>query len=263
MPELDEDLSGTYEVEELSGDVVLRVKAYRHKIDIDGMPFRVQPDGYSFRFDYNPRSEFFENRLETPADYLVVDLAQHFLALSAETPRQKPVSRIARAIREKYFSQSSDDLSAAATAASSLIDELRRHYGEALPDAAPVDPGSLASHELERIKRLATKSLGLNESEVEQFIVDGRFAAYVSQSYIADLVRTWPAIATDGNFFSRPYAGSSDKLKPIILDEIVDALQDVVWLVDEGASAVSKDTGWRLRYAKSLSSLRLLQYWRA
>lgn len=263
MPELDDDLSGTYEVEELSGDVVLRVKAYRHKTDIDGMPFRVQPDGYSFRFDYNPRSEFFENSLETPADYLVVDLAQHFLALSAETPRQKPVSRIARAIREKYFSQSSDDLSASATAASSLIDELRRHYGEALPDAAPVDPGSLASHELERIKRLATKSLGLNESEVEQFIVDGRFAAYVSQSYIADLVRTWPAIATDGNFFSRPYAGSSDKLKPIILDEIVDALQDVVWLVDEGASAVSKDTGWRLRYAKSLSSLRLLQYWRA
>ena len=263
MPELDDDLSGTYEVEELSGDVVLRVKAYRHKSDIDGMPFRVQPDGYSFRFDYNTRSEFFENRLETPADYLVVDLAQHFLALSAETPRQKPVSRIARAIREKYFARSSDDLSAAATSAASLIDELRRHYGETLPDAAPVDPGSVASHELERIKRLATKSLGLNESEVEQFIVDGRFAGYVSQSYIADLVRTWPAIATDGNFFNRPYSGSNDKLKPIILDEIVDALQDVVWLVDEGVSTVSKDTGWRLRYAKSLSSLRLLQYWRA
>lgn len=262
-PELDDELSGTYEVDELSGDVVLRVQAYRHKSDIDGAPFRVQPDGYSFRFDYNPRSEFFENRLETPSDYLVVDLAQHFLALSAETPRQKPVSRIARAIREKYFARSSDDLLAAATSASSLIDELRRHYDETLPGAAPVDPGSLPPRELERIKRSAAKSLGLNEIEVERFIVDGKFAGYVSQSYVAELVRTWPSLATDGKFFNRPYAGSSDELKPVILDEIVDALQDVIWLVDEGASTVSKDTGWRLRYAKSLSSLRLLQYWRA
>lgn len=262
-PELDEELSGTYEVEELSGDVVLKVQAYRHKTDIDGVPFRVQPEGYSFRFDYNPRSDFFENRLETPADYLVVDLAQHFLALSAETPRQKPVSRIARAIREKYFARSSDDLSAAAIAASSLLDELRRQYDESLTAVAPIDPDCLSQPERERVKRSAVKSLGLNDAEFDQFITDGKFAGYVSQAYIVELVRKWPSLVTDGAFFNRPYLGSGDELKPIILDEILDALQDVIWLVDEGASTVSKDTGWRLRYAKALSSLRLLQYWRA
>jgi hypothetical protein len=262
-PELDELLSGTYEAPGLSGDVVLKVQAYRHKADVDGAPFRVKPDGYSFRFDYNPRSEFFENRLETPADYLVIDLAQHFLALSAESPREKPVSRIARSIREKYFARSSDDISAAATAASSLLDELRRHYDEMLPASAPIDPGILPPRESERVRRNVAKSLGLNEGEVEQFIKDGKFAGYVSQSFVVELVRTWPALASDGDFFNRPYSGSSTELKPVILDEIVDALQDVIWLVDEGASAVSKDTGWRLRYARALSSLRLLQYWRA
>lgn len=262
QPELDEELSGTFEVDELSGDVVLKVKAYKHKQDIDGAPFRVQPDGYSFRFDYNPRSEFFENRLETPADYLVVDLAQHFLALSAETPRQKPVSRIARAIREKYFGKSSDDLSGAATAASALLEELRRHYDEVLPSAAPIDAELLPASEIERVKRNAAKLHDLSESEVEQFIVDGRFAEFVSLPFVVELVRTWPMLATDGEFFSRPYKSSSDALRPLILDEIVDALQDIVWLFDEGASAVSKDTGWRLRYSKALASLRLLQYWR-
>jgi hypothetical protein len=79
---------------------------------------------------------------------------------------------------------------------------------------------------------------------------------------VVELVRIWPTLATDGEFFDRPYAGSKEELRPLILDETVDALQDTVWLVDEGASAVSKDTGWRLRYAKALSSLRLLQYWR-
>jgi hypothetical protein len=262
LPELDDKLSGTYEVEELSGDVVLKVLAYKHKADIDGAPFRVKPDGYSFRFDYNPRSEFFENRLETPADYLVIDLAQHFLALSAESPREKPVSRVARSIREKYFARSSDDLSAAATAASSLLDEIRRHYDEMLPALAPIDPDKLPSRERDRVRRNATKSLGLNESEVEQFFKDGKFAGYVSQPFVVELVRTWPTLSTDGEFFNRPYSGSSDELRTMILDEIADALQDVVWLVDEGVSAVSKDTGWRLRYAKALSSLRLLQYWR-
>lgn len=261
-PEVDEELSGTYEVNELPGDVVLKVEAYRHEVDIDGAPFRVKPDGYSFRFDYNPKSDFFENSLETPADYLVIDLAQHFLALSAESPREKPVSRIARSIRERYFARSSDDLSLAANAASSLLDELRRHYDETLPSAAPIDPNSLPPREMDRVARNAARLLGLNESEVEQFIKDGEFAKYVSQSFVVELVRIWPTLSTDGNFFNRPYLGSSDELKPIILDEIVDALQDVVWLVDEGASAVSKDTGWRLRYAKALSSLRLIQYWR-
>jgi hypothetical protein len=120
-PELDEDLSGAYEVDGLAGDVVIKVTAYRHKSDIDGEPLRIKPEGYSFRFDYNPRSAFFENRLETPSDYLVIDLAQHFLSLAAETVRNWPVSRIARSLREKYFARSSDDLSAAATAASSLL----------------------------------------------------------------------------------------------------------------------------------------------
>lgn len=260
---MDETLTGTYEVGELSGDVVLKVEAYRHKEDIDGAPFRVKPDGYSFRFDYNPRSALFENSLATPADYLVVDLAQHFLALSAESPRDKPISRIARSIREKYFARSSDDVMAAAPAASSLIDELRRHYDEALPALAPVDPDLLPQRERDRIGRSVAKSLGLNESEVVQFIKDGKFGGYVSQPFVVELVRAWPSLSTDGEFFDRPYSGSSDELKPLILGELVDALQDVVWLIDEGVSAVSRDTGWRLRYAKALSSLRLLQHWRA
>src|SRR3546814_428815 len=131
------------------------------------------------------------------------------MALSAESPREKPVSRIARSIREKYFARSSDDLTAAATAASSLLDELRRHYDELLPASAPIDPGILPPRERERVGRNVAKSLGLNKSEVEQFIRDGKFAGYVSQPFVVDLVRTWPTLSSDGEFFNQPYSGSS------------------------------------------------------
>jgi hypothetical protein len=261
-PELDAELSGSYELDDVPGGVVLKVSAYRHKSDINGAPFKVTPEGYSFRFDYNSRSPFFEESLSSPADYLIIDLAQYFLVLSAETVKTMPVSKIVRLLRDKYFSRASDDLSSCAIAASSLLEELLRHYDEVLPSAAPIDTSKLPARELGRIKRSAAQSLGLTEIEIDDFITEGRFASYVSPSYVVELVRQWPELVTDGEFFDRPYVGSADELKPLILDEVIECLQNTIWLVDEGASAVSKDTGWRLRYAKSLSAMRLLQYWR-
>lgn len=262
-PELDTDLSGTYEVPELPGNVVLKVSAYRHFSDIEGMPFAVKPDGYTFRFDYNARSPFFEERLETAADYLIVDLAQHFLTLTAESVRNFPVSRIARSLRERYFTQMSDDLSAAASAAGAMLDELRRQYDDRLPEVAPIEIAEIPVSEQARIKRAAAQAVAASDQDVAQMLQEGMFARFVSQPFLVELVRRWPTLVTDGSFFDRPYSSISDDLKPTMLAELVDALQDVLWLLEEGASAVSKDTGWRLRYAKALSSLRLLQFWRA
>jgi len=42
---------------------------------------------------------------------------------------------------------------------------------------------------------------------------------------------------------------------------VIVALQDIRWLMQEGSGAVNKDTHWRLRFARSLASLRLLQSW--
>jgi hypothetical protein len=94
-------------------------------------------------------------------------------------------------------------------------------------------------------------------------IREGRFARFASTPFLIELLRMHPSLVMDGSFFDRPYETISPDHQPIILGEVIDSLQDVLWLSDEGASAVSKDTGWRLRYAKALSSLRLLQFWRA
>jgi hypothetical protein len=262
-PEFDQDLSKDYQVPNLSGDVVVRVSAFRHRRDVDGVPFTVKPDGYAFRFDYNARSSFFEESLETPADYMLVDLAQHFLSLSAETVRNYPVSRIARTLRERYFADTSDDLVAAANAAGSLIDELRRHFDDRLPEVAPIDPHSIPNPERARINRAAAQTSGASDSEAEKMIRDGKFAQFVSRQFVLELVGSWPQLVMDGKFFDRPFATIGDDLRPTMLGEITDSLQDILWLADEGASAVSKDTGWRLRYSRALSSLRLLQFWRA
>lgn len=262
-PEPDLSLSQSYELSELPGDVVVKVSAFRHKADLDGQPFRVKPDGYTFRFDYNGSSPYFEESVVTPADYLLVDLAHHFLTLSAETPRNFPVSRVSRMLREKYFPEEAGDVSRAASAASNLLEGLKLFLDEKLSTAAPIEPGQLSQHELENIKRSAYKSASLSPGEVEELVRKGEFARFVSEDYLAELVRGWPKLVMDGAFFDRPYEHLSPDQREDSVLQVIEGLNDATWLVDEGASALNKDLDWRLRFARALASLKLLESWKA
>lgn len=261
--ELDEELSGAYRLDELPGDIVVRVEAYRHKKDIGGKPFAIEPAGYEFRFDFNPRSAFFEEGMELPADCLLIDLAQHFLSLSGQSPRTHPVSSLCRILRGKYFPSTCGDLATSAAAASTMISELRRHFDENLPEEAPIDARLIPQGQLSLIKRSALQSEGLTPQEVEALVPEGKFSRFVASNFVIELMRHWPGSAMDGRFFSSPYYGLPDDLKEMMLNELVDALQDILWLSDEAVSAISKDVAWRLRYAKAIASLKLLQFKRS
>lgn len=258
--ELDEELSGAYRLDELPGDIVVKVAAYRHNKDIGGKPFAIEPAGYEFRFDFNPRSSFFEEGMELPADCLIIDLAQHFLSLSGQSPRTHPVSSLSRILRGKYFPSSCGDLASSAAAAGTMISELRRHFDENLPEAAPIDINMIPSGQLSQIKRSALQAEGLKPQDVEALVAEGKFSRFVASNFVIELMRHWPGLATDGRFFSSPYSGLPEDLKDLTLNELADALQDILWLSDEAVSAISKDAAWKLRYAKAIASLKLLQF---
>jgi hypothetical protein len=261
--EPDLTLSRDYELAELPGAIVIKVLAFRHSADIDGQPFRVRPDGYSFRFDYNSSSTYFEESISTPADYLLVDLAHQFLTLSAETPRNFPVSRVTRMLREKYFPDAAGDVYRAASDASNLLHELRTFFGEKLPEAAPIEASRISDHELENVRRSAFKSAGLSPDEAEQLVRSGGFARFVSEGYLPELVREWPSLVMDGSFFERPWGRLSESQRRESIGQVVESLFDVSWLAEDGAAAVNKDLEWRLRFTRALASLRLLNSWKA
>lgn len=262
-PELDAELSLNYQISELPGDIMIKVAAYRHKKDINNEPFTIKPEGYSFRFDYNPCSRLFEESLETPADCLLVDLAQHFLALSAESTRSFPVSKIALMLRERYFPMTSGDLQSSAASAEAMIQELRRHYDELLPEVAPIDIKLIQPSQLTHIKRIALQAENIPPADIETLISAGQFGRFISNNYVIEIFKLWPSLATDGRFFSNSYSILPNELKELMTGELIDGLHDVLWLSDEGVSTISKDAGWKLRYSKALASLRLLQFKRA
>jgi len=261
--EKDDELSRVYEVSALPGRPSIRVEAYRHLIDINGKAFSVVPEGFSFRFDYNVRSPFFEESLDTPAGCLLVDLAQHFLAVSAESPRNFPLSSIVRTLQETYFPNDATTLSSAAESATSLLGELRRHFDEVLPAVSPIDLRSIQGSQLDSIRKQALRAESASTGDVERMVTEGRFAKYVQTDYLPELVRLWPGLVMDGQFFAVPYASvDQERLRAMAASDVTGCLEDVVWVSEGGGSSMSKDAGWRLRYARALASLRLLSSWR-
>ena len=261
LAEPDLALSRTYEVPELPGDIIIKVEAFRHKEDIGGHPYRIIPKGFGLQFDYNSRSPFFEDNVLQPSDYLIIDIAQQATAVSSQTIRDYPVSYIGRLLSDKYFPSNSGDISQAARSATALLDQLRRHFDETLVEVAPINLGEISSRELENIRRVAFRSESMNNAQADECIAKGEFARFVSEEYLKDIVERWPATVMDGTFFDRPFAPLSTDQRTETVTQLVECLKDVIWLVEDGASALNKDRDWRLRLTRALASLRLLESW--
>jgi hypothetical protein len=226
-----------------------------------GPAFSIKPDGFRIRFEYDAKSRFFEESLQTPAECLIVDLAQHFLVVSAGTPRETPVSLIAHKIRAKYFPQTLTNVTDSANSAESILNGLRQFYDESLSKVATIDVSLLDKKLIHQVRTRAFQADSLNENQVEQVLSNGQFARYVGNASLIKLVQQWPEIATDGNYFSVPYTTIAAELKTEALATLLQALSDLRWLAEEGSGAISKDTPWRLRYARALASLRLMENW--
>ena len=259
--DLDFELSKTYELNWLPGSPAIAVTAYRHTGAPPAVAFAIQLEGFRVRYDYYPKAAFFEESLQTPVDFLIVDLAQHFLTLSSSTPRETPVSLIAHEIRKKYFAQTLTNVSSAADTAEAILNELRAHYDENLGTQAPIDPKALDPKLVGQVRVRAYQSEAANEEQVEKAIRDGQFARHVDSGFLIDLVQKWPMVGTDGKYFSLPYGTIAPELRESALSTLIQALRDLRWLSEEASGSVSKDLNWRLRYARALASLRLTQSW--
>ena len=263
-PELDHVLSGTYEIVELQGSPVLSVKAFRHSEKPSGKEaYTIQPDGYRVRFDYYAKHSHFVNSLESPLDCLIVDLAHHFLTVSATSPREIPVSKIARILRSRFWPNTDSEVDAAADRADSEMNELRTYIHDNLPKKAPLYEDALAPHWRDEIERKALRAESADEKQVTAMIQEGHFAQYLSSQSLLELIELWPDIILDGKYFDIPFSSTTMELQKESVSHFLSCLKDVQWLADEASGTVSKDVFWRLSFSRSLASLLLVEYWKA
>ena len=262
--ETDTELTRTYKLEQLPGSPSMTVNAKRAQQSLNGRPiFFDTPATGGVEFQYDLGHPFFEDSLETPLDCLVSDLAHRFLLLSGQAQRDYPLATIERNIREVYFPETLTSVAEAADEAKAILDDLRQFLDEHLHEVAPIVSSVMDEHTLGLVRRGVLESTLGGEQDVQRAIEGGEFIRYVGTDFLVSAPSVWPNLIMDGGFVSVPYEDVSDYYRADSIAMVCDALRDAAWIVsDSGGGAISKDQRWRFRFARSLSSIRLLDSWR-
>ena len=262
--ETDTELSRTYRLANLPGSPSISVNAKRARGGPEDPLFwcDTTPSG-GVEFQYNPNHSFFAESLDTPLDCLISDLTHKFFLLSGQAQRDLPLARIEREIRRQYFPQTLTSVAEASEEAKSILDDLRQFLDDNLPEVAPISSSLMDDHTLDLVRRgILGAALG-GESEVQRAIKSGAFIKYVDTDFLVSTPFHWPKLIMDGCFVSVPYEDVSPSHQADSVAMVCDALRDAAWIVsDSGGGAISKDQRWRFRFARALSSIRLLESWR-
>ena len=262
--ETDSELSGIYKLESLPGSPSMTVNAKRALGGLDGRPIIFDtPLSGGVDFQYDQDSPFFEESLETPLDCLISDLAHRFLLLSGQTQKEWPLATIEREIRKAYFPDTLTSVTRAADQARAILDDLREFLDENLREVAPIPSTILDKYTLDLIRKGVLEAALGGEQDVQEAISNGAFVRYVGIEFLITTPRHWPRLIMDGHFVAVPYDDVSESHQTDSIAMVCDALRDAAWIVsDSGGGAFSKDQRWRLRFARALSSIRLLENWR-
>lgn len=210
-------------------------------------------------FIYYPKHKIFAESLESPVDHFIIDLAQHFHILSTLSPKDFPVSRIVNLLKNQYFFDSVSDLNSTTSEAVSMLNEIKNLITETLPTKAPIELQRYNSEFISAVRSAAAiKGFGADD-EIEQILIKGEIGEYIGYQHFSTIISLWPDLFFDGKFFYTNYNVINDiSIKNNILDLIVSSINDLIWLVDEGRNQISKDKYWRIRFERSLASIKLL-----
>ena len=262
--ETDTELSRTYKLEQLPGAPSMSVNAKRAQQGLDGRPiFFDTPASGGVEFHYDLGHPFFEESLETPLDCLVSDIAHRFLLLSGQAQRDYPLAIIERQIRESYFPETLTSVTEASEEAKAILDDLRQFLDEHLHEIAPIAASVMDDYSLGLVRKGVLESALGGEQDVHRAVEEGEFIRYVGTDFLISSPSVWPHLIMDGGFVSVPYEDVSESYRADSVAMVCDALRDAAWIVsDSGGGAFSKDQRWRFRFARALSSIRLLNSWR-
>lgn len=259
----DPSLSGLFELTEVPGGPRLEVSAERvvsgHLAGNAAFAFAVAGSRVAFAYDLS-HPMFAQSTME-PVDCLVNELAYQILQRSNTSQQEWPLTRIGAELRARYFSWSLDTFDYARTQSQALLSELADFYADALGDSAPVTD-VLTSEHIDALRKTVAQVDHAGDDRVADIIAAGEFPRYLGARYAKDWVEMWPELALDGRFLSVAYLQVAEAFRPESFAIVLNALTDIAWVANpDGPRAMGEE--WHARLGRAISSLRLVQAWRA
>lgn len=263
----DEDdivLSGTYEVPEIPGAPRLEVEVRRLRTGSlpNDLHFQFVALGSRAEATYDPEHRLFARSPLDPTDCLIEELAYQFLARSATSQREWPLSRITWEIRKRYFPWSLGDFDTVAQRAEAFIGEFTEHYVERLSELAPLDSETLDGRLLDELRRRVALIDRAGEDRVDEVVRTGEFPRYLGPNSVEFVVLRWPELALDGEFLSISYSDVDPRYRLEVIERVLAPMRDLLWAVQtEGVKAGGEE--WRTLVGRASNALRLLEGWRS
>jgi len=250
----DNDLSGTYEVEE-TGEEPIVVEVYRDDSIPDDRPLILNKLSHSnFRALYKPEAPVLEFFGHSVKDVLMMELANSLFLRIADKD-EWPVSRIYYELKRKYCAEELLDLDTIRQRVRNLLRSIRTKLATR---AIPLNDGfSLEGDDYTNLHRSVLNKLGEGTGMVETLMDTTAFLAYMPIGYIPRFFARKPEVFFDGIIWRQPFDEMGDEaVRREMVDQFGAYLGDILWLATQDEDEVLADPE---RFRRNASSLRLLE----
>lgn len=225
--------------------------------------YQVSVRGSELRFKYWRNAKIFTNSLLTPADFLINELAYHLHTIAQTEISQYPLSEIELLLREKYFPDLQPNLDEISRQVRALCEEMAVQVREGISQLEDFDISVIPAADLKVIhKHFATNDY-LKPAEIEAAISRGEFISYAPFTTIAAVVKKYPWLVFDGNFFSVVWdqSDSNSIVNQTLAEDLQQILRDIRWFEEQNVGL--RGTLWRAKTKRLIGSLEICNAWKA
>lgn len=261
--EPDRELSGLYSLDDIFNRISIRVNAEVVNTGEHQNGFEVKLRGSEIFFRSWPKSKIYTHTLLRPADFLINELAYHFHNVSQNELSIVPITQIELRLREAYFPDLSPNVSEINNSISLFIESLRDHISVNLKNIPDFDSSILGTELINDVKKKLAQNELLESSKIDDAVKKGEFINYLSAKGISIILKNYPEIVFDGEFFNLKIQSRSEKdiLSFEMCREISTIMDDILWLLDN-KTASSKPL-WRGHAKRMIGGLEIISAWRA
>lgn len=257
--EPDNELSRIYTLE-LFGNIPVKVIAEKVSGSNHERGYSISARGSELFFKYWPEHSVFKRQLFQPADFLVNELAYQLHAMANNQLSKIPLTEVELSLREKYFPELHPSVDEINRQVSSFLEDAKSHLKDNIHKLGSFDQSVLNEQEKIQISQALAESQFLNSEEISEIIGQGRFLSYAPVMVIIKIIRAYPSLLYDGNFFNKKWSTSETLADKTLFAELSILLTDIESFLRSNHQQLNAIERGRLK--RLIGSLEIVTSWR-
>jgi hypothetical protein len=225
--------------------------------------YQVSVRGSELTFKYWRNARIFTNSLLTPADFLINELAYHLHTIAQTEISQYPLTEIELLLREKYFPDLQPNLDEINRQVRAVCEEMAAQVRDGISKLTSFDSSVIPSADLKVIRKHFATNHYLKPEQIDIAITKGEFVSYAPFTTIAAILKRYPWLVFDGNFFNVFWEETDGEsiINQVLAEDLQQILGDIRWFEEQQFGF--RGALWRAKTKRLVGSLEIFYAWKA